>query len=99
MESLKPNLLLVIPLAPLLAAIIAGVFCSVIPRWVARTVTILGVAVSLLVSLFVPRRRLWVKAVDGRLEYAGLARGEDPTLEAAVADLARRHRAVLGEDE
>ena len=27
-----------------------------------------------------------------RLEYAGLARGEDPTLEAAVADLARRHR-------
>jgi cytochrome c biogenesis protein len=54
---------------------------------------------GLLVSLFVPRRRMWVKAVDGRLEYAGLARGEDPTLEAAVADLARRHREILGEDD
>ncbi len=54
---------------------------------------------GLLVSLFVPRRRMWVKAVGGGLEYAGLARGEDPTLEAAVADLARRHRAVLGDPE
>jgi cytochrome c biogenesis protein len=58
---------------------------------------------GLLVSLFVPRRRMWVKAVaDGtgaRVEYAGLARGEDPTLEAAVADLARRHRAALGDAE
>ena len=63
------------------------------PGWALLfAVLILG---GLLVSLFVPRRRMWVKAVDGRLEYAGLARGEDPTLEAAVADLARRHRAVL----
>lgn len=54
---------------------------------------------GLLVSLFVPRRRMWVKAVDGRLEYAGLARGEDPTLDSAVADLARRHRAALGDAE
>lgn len=50
---------------------------------------------GLLVSLFIPRRRMWIKAVadgDGvRLEYAGLARGEDPTLAAAVADLAARH--------
>ncbi|AYF99495.1 cytochrome c biogenesis protein ResB [Protaetiibacter intestinalis] len=50
---------------------------------------------GLLLSLFIPRRRMWIKAVrdgDGvRLEYAGLARGEDPTLEAAVADIARRH--------
>jgi cytochrome c biogenesis protein len=52
---------------------------------------------GLLVSLFVPRRRVWVKAVGGRLEYAGLARGEDPTLPAAVAELARRHRESLGE--
>jgi cytochrome c biogenesis protein len=57
---------------------------------------------GLLVSLFVPRRRVWVKAVPSRskaggtrLEYAGLARGEDPTLVAAVADLARRHQAAL----
>lgn len=58
---------------------------------------------GLLLSLFVPRRRVWIRAVDGadgpRLEYAGLARGEDPTLAASVADLARRHRAALGDDE
>lgn len=66
---------------------------------------------GLLAGLFVPRRRLWVKATpadsrdgagsgaDGgpglRLEYAGLARGEDPAIARAVADLARDHRAAL----
>ncbi|MCR2799892.1 cytochrome c biogenesis protein ResB [Microbacterium sp. zg-Y818] len=54
---------------------------------------------GLMVALFVPRRRMWVKAVpDGstvRLEYAGLARGEDPTLSAAVDDVARRHADAL----
>ena len=56
---------------------------------------------GLLLSLFVPRRRVWIKAfpgVDGRptrIEYAGLARGEDPTLERAVADLAQRHAEYL----
>ena len=71
------------------------------PGWALLfSVLILG---GLLVSLFVPRRRVWVKAVPDAggtvLEYAGLARGEDPTLEAAVADLARRHRAALGDPE
>ncbi|WP_309127565.1 cytochrome c biogenesis protein ResB [Microbacterium sp.] len=50
-------------------------------------------------ALFVPRRRMWVKATasdDGiRLEYAGLARGEDPTLAAAVDDLVRGHERLL----
>jgi cytochrome c biogenesis protein len=51
---------------------------------------------GLLVSLFIPRRRLWVKAAtrpDGTiaLEYAGLARGEDPGLADAVSSLADRH--------
>jgi cytochrome c biogenesis protein len=60
-------------------------------------VVVLG---GLLTSLFVPRRRLWVKAVtlpDGslRLEYAGLARGEDPRLDDAVASFADRHLAQL----
>ncbi|MGP3534484.1 cytochrome c biogenesis protein ResB [Microbacterium sp. RD1] len=49
---------------------------------------------GLLAALFVPRRRMWVKATPrGRtvvLEYAGLARGEDPTLAAAVEQLAAR---------
>jgi cytochrome c biogenesis protein len=51
---------------------------------------------GLLVSLFVPRRRMWVKAVtraDGRvvLQYAALARGEDPGLEDAVTAFADKH--------
>lgn len=51
---------------------------------------------GLLLSLFVPRRRVWIKALPGvdgrtRVEYAGLARGEDPTLARAVAELAARH--------
>jgi cytochrome c biogenesis protein len=59
---------------------------------------VLAVA-GLLSSLFVPRRRVWVKAVEGddgiRLEYAGLARGEDPGLESAVAEIVRRHAESL----
>jgi cytochrome c biogenesis protein len=56
---------------------------------------------GLLASLFVPRRRVWVKALpqtDGSivLEYAGLARGEDAQLASAVAALADKHHAQLG---
>ncbi|MCX7520678.1 cytochrome c biogenesis protein ResB [Microbacterium sp. STN6] len=56
---------------------------------------------GLLTSLFVPRRRMWVKVIDEadgglRFEYAGLARGDDPGLDAAVATLAQRHLAALG---
>lgn len=55
---------------------------------------------GLLTSLFIPRRRIWVKAIereDGslRLEYAGLARGEDPGLAAALSAIAERHVAGL----
>ena len=56
---------------------------------------------GLLTSLFVPRRRVWVKAIPGsagaptRIEYAGLARGEDPNLSRSVADLAARHQQHL----
>ena len=53
------------------------------------------VIAGLLTSLFIPRRRLWVKASGSRLEYAGLARGDDPALDAAVEDLAQRHAALL----
>lgn len=53
------------------------------------------VVAGLLTSLFIPRRRLWVKVVGTRLEYAGLARGDDPTLETAVAEFARKHTEVL----
>lgn len=54
---------------------------------------------GLLWSLFVPRRRMWVKAlqVEGGvvLQYAALARGDDPALERAVEDLRDRHRERL----
>jgi cytochrome c biogenesis protein len=58
------------------------------------------VLAGLLTSLFVPRRRIWVKAIRGddgslTLEYAGLARGDDPNLTAAVNALADRHIASL----
>lgn len=54
---------------------------------------------GLMLALFVPRRRVWVKATaaDGAvtLEYAGLARGEDPTLASAVDDLVAGHARLL----
>jgi cytochrome c biogenesis protein len=46
---------------------------------------------GLITSLFIPRRRMWVKVVGDTIEYAGLARGDDPALSGAVADLADRH--------
>ncbi|MBP2420818.1 cytochrome c biogenesis protein ResB [Microbacterium imperiale] len=50
---------------------------------------------GLFAGLFVPRRRLWVKArlsTEGvQVEYAGLARGEDPALSRAVTDFAAQH--------
>ncbi|AWB88258.1 cytochrome c biogenesis protein ResB [Salinibacterium hongtaonis] len=65
--------------------------------WVATFAAL--VILGLMAGLFVPRRRVWVKAVetaDGlRLEYAGLARGDDPGLAAAVQQLAQRHQASL----
>ena len=58
------------------------------------------VFLGLITGLFIPRRRLWVKAVrrGGKLhfEYAGLARGEDPRLDDAVAEIARKHSQLLG---
>jgi cytochrome c biogenesis protein len=54
---------------------------------------------GLMLALFVPRRRVWVKAtVSGdavALEYAALARGEDPTLAAAVDDIVKGHARLL----
>ena len=54
---------------------------------------------GLLAALFIPRRRVWVKAIaEGdtlRLEYAGLARGEDPTISAALDQFVQRHRDSL----
>jgi cytochrome c biogenesis protein len=61
---------------------------------------VLGFALAavggLLTGLFIPRRRMWIKVVPGgQIEYAGLARGDDPGLAAAVADVARAHTDAL----
>ena len=61
-----------------------------------------GLAVlGLITSLLVPRRRMWIRVRqegDGVLvEYAGLARGDDPNLVRAVSELERNHRAALPE--
>ncbi|MGV8877316.1 MAG: cytochrome c biogenesis protein ResB [Rhodoglobus sp.] len=58
------------------------------------------VVAGLVISLFVPRRRLWVSVSrdpDGTttIEYAALARGDDPNLEAAVTDFAEKHSQLL----
>ncbi len=54
---------------------------------------------GLLAALFIPRRRMWVKATPVgaaiTLEYAGLARGEDPVIAAALAEIVRTHEASL----
>ena len=58
------------------------------------------VVAGLLTSLYIPRRRVWVKVAanaDGThtIEYAGLARGEDPGLDAAVVAIAEKHTQAL----
>lgn len=57
------------------------------------------VLAGLLTSLFVPRRRVWIKVTPDergcRIEYAGLARGEDPGLDAAVGAILQRHVAAI----
>jgi len=44
---------LLVPLAPLLGAIVAGLFCRLIPRWLAHSVTIAGVVISFLASVYI----------------------------------------------
>ncbi len=47
------NIYLLVPLAPLLGAAIAGLLCLVIPRWVAHTAAISGVAIAFVASLVI----------------------------------------------
>ena len=62
-------------------------------------ISALAAVLGLLSSLFVPRRRMWVKAVQSEdgvvLQYAALARGDDPALERAVEVLREQHRERL----
>ncbi len=47
------KLYLLVPLAPLCGALIAGLFCRLLPRWVAHTAAIAGVAAAFVASLFI----------------------------------------------
>lgn len=62
--------------------------------------------VGLITGLLIPRRRLWVKAtltdpVVGerkvKIEYAGLARGEDPALERSIELFRTSHLSAIAE--
>ncbi len=44
---------LLVPLAPLFGAAIAGLFCRVLPRWVAHTAAIAGVAIAFVASVYI----------------------------------------------
>jgi NADH-quinone oxidoreductase subunit L len=56
---MNPTLLVLIPLLPLVAAFVAGVFGRVIGRTGAHTVTIAGVAVSCALSIYVLKQIYW----------------------------------------
>nr|WP_209044354.1 cytochrome c biogenesis protein ResB [Brevibacterium marinum] len=49
----------------------------------------IAVLLGLGLSLFIPRRRMWVRIRDGHAEVAALARGEDPMVERAAKDVAK----------
>jgi NADH-quinone oxidoreductase subunit L len=74
---MNPTLLLAIPLLPLLAAALAGLFGKYIGRTGAHTVTILGVAVSCALSLYVLKQLLLdgVPAYDGPVYTWALSDG------------------------
>src|SRR6185503_16654107 len=55
----NPTLLVLIPLLPLIAAFLAGVFGRVIGRVGAHTVTIAGVAISCALSIYVLKQIVW----------------------------------------
>ncbi|MGC1456871.1 MAG: NADH-quinone oxidoreductase subunit L [Steroidobacteraceae bacterium] len=56
---MNPNLLLAIPVLPLLGAIIAGLFGKVVGRAGAHWVTIIGVAISCALSILVWKDLVW----------------------------------------
>lgn len=55
--------------------------------------------IGLGLSLFVARRRMWVRVTDGHVEIAALARGEDPRVEHAVKALAVHLKESTREEE
>jgi NADH-quinone oxidoreductase subunit L len=69
------NLYLLVPLAPLAGAIVAGLFCQIIPRWVAHTAAIAGVAIAFIASLLIFQDVMAGNVFNGPV-YQWLASGE-----------------------
>ena len=69
------TLYLLVPMAPLLGAIIAGLLCRVISRRQAHTVAIAGVAIAFVVSLFIFRDVAAGNTFNGSV-YQWLSSGE-----------------------
>ncbi len=69
------KLYLLVPLAPLVGAIVAGLFCRVIPRWLAHSVTIAGVSVAFLASVVIFRDVLAGNTYNGPV-YQWLTSGD-----------------------
>lgn len=61
------SLYLTVPLAPLVAAALSGLFCRIVPRWFAAGITILGVAISMVASLLVMQDVLAGHTFNGNL--------------------------------
>jgi NADH-quinone oxidoreductase subunit L len=69
------KLYLLVPLAPLIGAMIAGLFCRVIPRWVAHTATIAGVAIGFVASVIIFREVMAGNTFNGPV-YTWLTSGD-----------------------
>jgi len=54
--------------------------------------------VGLMLGLFVPRRRVWVRVTESTVEYAALARGDDPTLATGLNAVVAAHSAQRSEN-
>jgi len=69
------NLYLLVPMAPLIGAIIAGLFCRIIPRWVAHTAAISGVAIAFVTSVIIFQDVMAGNTFNGTV-YQWLTSGE-----------------------
>ncbi|MBT9520729.1 MAG: NADH-quinone oxidoreductase subunit L, partial [Dechloromonas sp.] len=69
------KLYLLVPMAPLVGAMIAGLFCRVIPRWVAHTATIAGVAIAFFASVIIFKDVLAGHTYNGAV-YTWLTSGD-----------------------
>ena len=69
------KLYLLVPMAPLVGAMIAGLLCRVIPRWVAHTATIAGVAIAFIASVIIFKDVLAGNTYNGAV-YTWLTSGD-----------------------